>query len=74
MPFAEQLIPSDELVRWNNTLNVYTQCNLRLAWKLVPCVDLLSKNTVDSLVLKGQPLHFRPMASSPCVLIQTLIF
>lgn len=53
MPLAEKLIPSDELVRWNHTLNVSTQCNLRLAWKLVPCVDLLSENAVDSLVLKG---------------------
>jgi hypothetical protein len=53
MTLAEYQIPPEETTHWKAALQANTQNNFRLAWKLVECVELLEKNGIECIILKG---------------------
>ncbi len=53
MPLAEKRISLEEITRWKALYQANTQNNLRLAWKLIEYIKLLSNNGIKCVVLKG---------------------
>lgn len=53
MVLADKNIPEQELSIWKDAEQVNTQRNIRLSWKLIECIELLTDNSIDCLVLKG---------------------
>jgi Uncharacterised nucleotidyltransferase len=46
-------LPPEAILKWEEAFETNTQNNLRLSWKLIHCLELLSKNGIESIVLKG---------------------
>ncbi len=56
LSIAHGQIPPDEITYFNDVLLASKDSNLRLTWKLIECLDLLDKNGIDALTLKGPVL------------------
>jgi len=50
---AERELPPKELELLNAKLQAHRQSTLRLTWKLVQCVESLSSNGIENIILKG---------------------
>ena len=56
MLLVEKQTPPGDLTLWSEAFKANTQSNIRLTWKLVECVELLSTNGIDCIILKGPAL------------------
>jgi hypothetical protein len=53
MALAETQIPPEDKIHWQKTSEDITKRNLRLTWKLVQFVELLSDHEIECVILKG---------------------
>ena len=53
MALTETQIPMEDITRWKSFIQINTQSNLRLTWKLVECIKILMNNGIKCVVLKG---------------------